>query len=55
MNSLTRTDKMSDKESVNILLLAHWATLEQGLQNPDRLKPISGHDLDIATVVLIAQ
>lgn len=46
---------MSDQESMNRLLLAHWAVLDQGLQNPDRLKPISGYYLDIATVVLVAQ
>ena len=46
---------MSDQESMNTLLLAHWAVLDQGLQHPIRLKPISGYHLNIATVVLVAQ
>ena len=46
---------MSDRESTNRLLLAHWAVLDKGLQNLDCVKRISGYHLDIATVVLVAQ
>ena len=46
---------MSDQESMNSLLLAHWTVLDQGLQSPDGLKPVGGYCLDIATVVLVAQ
>ena len=44
-----------NQESMNALLLAHWAVLEQGLQKPCSVLPISGHQLDIATVLLIAR
>jgi len=46
---------LSDQESTNKIILAHWAALDQGLQSPDRVKPISGYHLDIATVVLVAR
>ena len=55
MKYLIWTDTMSDQESMNVLLLAHGAVLDHGLRNPDQSKPISGHHLHIATVVLIAQ
>ena len=45
---------MTASESLNKLLLAHWDVLERQ-SSPAAIKTINGHNLDIATVVLVAR
>lgn len=37
------------------VLLTHWSRLENPPAGPHAIKAINGHDLDIATVVLVAR
>lgn len=46
---------MGLSESLNEALLRHWALLESRAAGSRILKVIDGHNLDIATVVLVAR